>query len=317
MKQPTITLIYANAQPTQEQERQMQRLGNYKKILAHQVEADEVIRQTHDADILIAGPAGVKEISATLLQGLKKLKLVCLLTVGTNWVDLRAAKNLGITISTIKGANAESVAEHSWAMILDLAKRVTELHLIAQTSHHYNVGDFKGKEVFGKTLGVIGLGEIGTKVARIGQAFQMKILGVNRSRKNIPGVKQVELDMLLKESDVIVVCTPLTAETQNLIGDKELSLMKKGAILVNCAREPIVNKEAVLAALKNEKLYGYGVETDLMVPIGKDDPYLSHSRVLVTPHNAYNTEDAERKSFDTVIANIKAFLRGTPQNVAT
>ncbi|MFC1790811.1 2-hydroxyacid dehydrogenase, partial [Patescibacteria group bacterium] len=267
-----------------------------------------------DTEILIAGSSGIERISKELLAGLKNLKLITTLTVGMAWVDLEAAKSLKIPVCNIKGANSESVAEHAWGMILDLSKRITEFDRDVRNRGAYRFGDYQGKEVYGKTIGIIGLGDIGKKIARIAGAFKMKVLGTNKSGQKVAGVKLVRMDDLLKESDVVVIAVPLTEETKDLISKREIKLMKKEAILVNPAREPIVNKRAVLKAVKEGKLFGYGVETEIMQPISKSDPYLQYPNVVVTPHNAFNTKDAERKSFEVTIENIKAFLEGKFKN---
>jgi D-3-phosphoglycerate dehydrogenase len=309
-----IYCITANPRINKEQLRTLKSLGDFKVINASKLSTKEIISKAHDAEILVVGSSGVEGITEELLKGLKKLKFITTLTVGMAWVDLEAAKRLKIPVSNIKGSNSESVAEHAWGMILDLAKRITEFDRDVRNKGAYKFGEYQGKEVYGKTIGIIGLGDIGKKVARIAKAFNMEVLGVNKSGKKVAGVKLTTLNKLLKQSDVIVVAVPLTKETENMISKAELRLIKQGAILVNTAMEPIVNKKAALIALKKGKLYGYGIETDIMKPIPKNDPYLIPSRLVVTPHNAFNTEDAERLSFDVSIENIKSFFKGKPSN---
>lgn len=309
-----IYLITSNPRITTSQLKEFKQLGEFKILDKQKLSRKQVLEKARDVEILIAGSSGIQKITRELLLGLKNLKFITTLTVGMAWVDLKAAKQFKIPVSNIKGSNSESVAEHAWGMILDLTKRITEFDRDVRNKGAYKFGDYQGKEVFGKTIGIIGLGDIGTKIAKIAKAFNMKVLGVNKSGKKVAGVKLVDLDTLFKKSDVITVCVPLTEETKNLISEKEISLMKKGVILVNTAREPIVNKKAVLKGLKEDKLYGYGIETEIMQPVPNDDPYLKHSRIILTPHNAFNTEDAERKSFDVTIKNIKTFIKGNPAN---
>lgn len=275
----------------------------------------EVLQKIPDAEILIAGSSGIEKISKELIDGLKNLKFVSLFTIVTDWVDLKAAREKNIPVSNIKGANSESVAEHTWGMILNLSKRISEFERDCREKGAYKFGPYQGKEVEGKTIGIIGLGDIGQKVARISKAFDMKILGLNKSKKNVNGVELTDMKTLLTQSDIIAVCVPLNEETRNLIGENEISLMKNDAILINSAREQIVDKKAVINAIKNKKLFGYGIETEIMIPVPKDDEYFKYPNILLTPHNAFNTEDAERKSFDLVIKNIEAFINGKPQNV--
>jgi len=312
-----IYLITNNAQPTEKQITQLEKLGDFVWVDAMKLTAKEVINKASDAEILILGPSGVEKISNELLSGLYKLKFISLLTVGTNWVDLESARKHQVLISNIKGANSEAVAEHTWGMILNLAKRITEFERDTRTKGAYNFGLYRGGEVYEKVLGVIGLGDIGKKIVRIAQGFNMKVLGVNKSNKKVEGVELVDLKTLLNRSDVVAISIPLSIETRNLISDTEIKEMKQGAILVNCAREPIVNKEAVLKAIALGKLFGYGIETEIMKPLSQNDEYFKYPNVIVTPHNAFNTIDAEIKSFDTVITNIEGFLNNNPQNVVT
>lgn len=311
-----IYLITSNPRLTVAMKDRLEKVGDLVVIDAvKKMSASEVISKTGDAEILIAGSSGVEVISREVVSGLKKLKMIATLTVGVAWVDVESAKELGITVCNIKGANAESVAEHAWGMILDLSKRISEFDRDVRNKGAFEFAKYTGKEVYGKTIGIIGLGDIGQKVARIAGGFDMRILGFNRSKKDIEGVEQVELQKLLSESDVIVLCVPLTGETTGLISQKEISQMKDGVILINPAMEKIVDKQAVLEAVDSGKIYGFGIETDIMKPIPVDDLYLKHPRILVTPHNAFNTEDANVKSYDLVIENIEKFIGGKPQNV--
>jgi phosphoglycerate dehydrogenase-like enzyme len=293
----------------------LEMIGELSVYNKQRLTADQVVELAKDADILIAGSSGIDRISKELIDKLPKLKLIALLTVGLDWVDVAYAKSKNITVCNIKGANSESVAEQTWGMILDLAKRITEFDRDARIHGAFKFNDYKGKEIFGKTLGIIGLGDIGKKVARVAPGFGMRVLGLNRSKKQVEGVEIVELNELLKESDVIAVCAPLTKETNEMISFNEISLMKDGVILVNTSREELVDKKAVINGLVTGKIFGYGIETAIMTPIPKDDSYYSNSRVVVSIHNAFNTEDADRKSYELVLENIVAWISGKPQNI--
>lgn len=293
----------------------LEKLGKLSVHNKQKLSPDEVVALAIDSEILIAGSSGINLISRELIEQLPKLRLIALLTVGTDWVDVDFAKLKDIVVCNIKGANSESVAEQTWGMILGLAKRITEFDRDTRIKGAFRFNDYKGKEIYGKTLGIIGLGDIGKKVARGATGYDMKVLGINRSKKPIEGVELVKLDQLLGESDVIAVCAPLTVETNNFISIKEIEKMKDGVILVNTSREELVNKEAVLKGLELGKIFGYGIETAIMTPIPANDPYFSHSRVVLTPHNAFNTEDADKKSYALVAENIKAWIKGKPQNL--
>ncbi|MFZ3301297.1 MAG: D-isomer specific 2-hydroxyacid dehydrogenase family protein [Microgenomates group bacterium] len=288
----------------------LEKVGDFEIIDGQKLTAQEVIEKASDAEILIAGSSGLEKISDELLSGLPNLKYISTLTVGLAWVDIEAVKKHGVKLSNVKGANSESVAEHTWAMILDLSKRVTEFDRDVRNKNAFKFAEYTGKEVFEKTIGIIGLGDIGQKIARIAKAFNMKILGVNKSNKEVEGVKLVDLDTLYKESDIIAICTPLTLETENLISDEAVSKMKDGVIIVNSAMEKITNKESVFKGLEGGKIFGFGIETEISQPA--DPSYLNHPRVIVTPHNAFNTEDANKKTYEMAVENVMKLVEGNP-----
>lgn len=291
----------------------LEKAGDFKIIDGQKLTAQEVIEKAGDAEILIAGSSGLEKISDELLSGLPNLKYISTLTVGLAWVDLEAVKKHGVKLSNVKGANSESVAEHTWAMILDLSKRVTEFDRDVRNKNAFRFAEYTGKEVFEKTIGIIGLGDIGQKVARIAKAFNMKVLGVNKSNSEVEGVKLVDLDTLYKESDIIAICTPLTPQTENLISDEAVSKMKDGVIIVNSAMEKITNKESVFKGLESGKIFGFGIETEISQPA--DPSYLNHPRIVVTPHNAFNTEDANKKTYEMAVENVMKYIAGNPVNI--
>ena len=293
----------------------LEKIGELVVHNKQKLSTDEVVSLAKESEILIAGSSGINLISKELIDRLPKLKLISLLTVGTDWVDVHYATSRGITVCNIKGANSESVAEHTWGMILDLSKRITEFDREARFNGAFRFNDFKGKDVYKKTLGIIGLGDIGKKVARIAKGFDIKVIGLNKSKQPVKGVIIVNLNQLLKESDLIAICIPFTKETENLISEEQISNMKDGVILVNTSREEIVNKKAIIDGLKSGKIFGYGIETAIMTPVPKDDLYYTHPKIIVTPHNAFNTEDADKKSYELVADNIKAWVEGKPQNI--
>ena len=300
---------------TPNQKAELDQLGEVVYIDQTSIPEDEYIKLTKDAEILITAPEGISKLSEKIITSLSKLRFITLLTVGFNWVDMDAIKKINIPISNVKGANSQSVAEHIWGMILDLSKRISEFDRDIRNIGAFEFSKYKGHEVFGKTLGLIGTGDIGSKVARIGQSFDMKILGYNRTGKPLNGVDMVSLDTLLSQSDIVSISIPLDDSTQSFISSQQLELMKNGAILINCAREKLVNKEAVISSIKSGKLGGYGVETPIMVPISKDDEYLKYPNILINVHNAFNTVESDEKCYGLVIQNIKNYLQGHPQNL--
>ena len=278
---------------------------------------EELIDLAKDANILITAPSSIKPLDRNIIESIPNLEHISLLTIGTDWIDLEYTKEQGIKVSNIGDATAESVAEHTWAMILDLSKRVSEFDRAARLEGKYNFAEFKGKEVFGKTLGVLGLGNIGKRVAHIGEIFSMNILGVHTTMDPVDGITIVDKETLLKESDIIAVCLPLNSSTKDYISTQEISLMKDCVIVVNPAREEIVNKDAVLDGIEIGKIYGYGIETPIMKQIPSDDPYYNYPNIIVTPHNAFNTIDADKRTYEIIRDNVVSYLEGNPPNLVS
>lgn len=285
-------------------------------IVAPTITPKELAEKASNCEVLVASPSGFERVSGDHMDALPKLKFITTTSVGTDWVDLQAAKKRGIIVSNEKGVNAESVAEHCFGMILDLAKRITEADRDIREKGEYRPIHM-GIDIYGKTLGIIGLGDIGQKVARIARGFSMQVLGVNKSKKEVSGIDLVSLEKLLKESDVIAITVPLTSDTENLLSEKEFSLMKKSVILVSISREKIINKEAVLKAVDSGKVRGFGFDAEIMIPIKKDDPYLKSPRIIITPHTASTTEESDKGYIDMSVENVKAFLSGKPIRVVT
>ena len=300
---------------TPNQKNELEKLGEVFYIDRTSIPEAEYINLVKDADILIAAPEGIPELSEKIISSLPRLKFISLLTVGFNWVDIEVAKKLNIPISNAKGANSESVAEHIWGMILDLSKRISEFDRDIRNNGSFEFSKYKGHEVYGKTLGLIGIGDIGLKVARIARGFNIRVFGINKSGKSVEWVELVDMNTLLAQSDIVNISIPLDDTTRNLISKTQINIMKDGALLINCAREEIVDKSAVIEAIKTKKLSGYGVDTNILVPLSKNDEYLQYSNILVNVHNAFNTVESDEKCYGLAVENIKKFIEDNPQNL--
>jgi D-3-phosphoglycerate dehydrogenase len=175
---------------------------------------------------------------------------------------------------------------------------------------------FLGTELFGKTLGIIGLGKIGQQVAKIGLAFGLSVIAYNRSSKDIPGITLTSMESVLQKSDILSLHIPLTHETKGLIGQKEISLMKEEAILINTARGPVVNYTALASALTNKKVAGAALDVyEKEPPIEPDHPILQSPNTLLLPHLGFATQEAIQKRGRIVMENIRKWLEHKPQNV--
>lgn len=229
-------------------------------------------------------------VDSDLLDKAKKLKVVSNMAVGYNNIDIEAAKQRGITVTNTPGVLTETTADLTFALLMATSRRLIE------ASRCLHNGEWKtwspmqltGQDIFGATMGIIGMGRIGEAVAKRAKGFNMELLYHNRSRKpevesNL-GVQYLELDELLQQSDFVVVMTPYTKETVNLIAERELSLMKKSAILINTARGGIVNEEALYRALKNNEIWAAGLDVFETEPVSLDNPLLSLPNVVALPH---------------------------------
>lgn len=257
-------------------------------------------------------------IDATLLARAPHLKLICVAATGTNNVDLAAAAERGIVVCNVTGYATPSVVEHVFALMLTLQRRLAQqehaAHSLWAHQRGFCVLDYPVTELHGKTLGIIGHGELGQAVARTGAAFGMEILIAQR-----PGGDdrsgRVPLDELLRAVDVLSLHCPLTSTTRGLIGARELSLMKKTALLINTARGGIVDEAALMHALQHGRLGGAGVDVLIEEPPRHGNPLLLHKlpNLIVTPHVAWASREARQRLIDGLTANIRAWLDGTPR----
>lgn len=291
--------------------------GKVRMLNRRKLNTKETIKELKDIDILLAGPSGFDIFDKKIFENLPKLKMVSILAAGTDWIDLQEAKKRNIVVSNAKGANAESVAEHNWGMILSLTKRICEADRNIRLNDESKFINYLGIEVFGKTLGVIGLGEIGKRVVRIAKGFNMDIVGVNKTKKLVKGVKLVSPNYLYKNSDIIVVCVSRSGETINMISNKEIGQMKKGVIIVSSSREDTLDKNAIIKGLESGKIAGYGFDVDILTKVERNNKLLNHPNVIFTPHTAFYTKEADSRIYDVCIDNVEAFLKGKPINTVT
>lgn len=226
------------------------------------------------------------QVDRELFEAAPNLKIVTNLAVGYNNIDLDAAREHGVIVTNTPDVLTEATADLTFALLLATARRIIEAEKSVRS------GDWKswspmgmaGRNVGGATLGIIGMGRIGEAVARRGQGFGMEILYHNRTRKSLEDVKYAELDELLKQSDFVVILTPLTEETRGMISERELALMKETACLINVARGGIVDETALYQALKANEIWGAGLDVFEQEPVPLDHPLLSLPNVTVLPH---------------------------------
>lgn len=226
------------------------------------------------------------QIDREVIDAAKNLKIISNLAVGYNNIDLDAARERGIAVTNTPDVLTETTADLTFALLLATARRLVEAEKTVRS------GDWKswtpmgmtGQDVFGATLGIIGMGRIGEGVCRRASGFDMKVMYHNRSRRSLEDVEYAELDELLAKSDFVVILTPLTEETKGMIGKRELGLMKETACLINVARGGIVDEDALYEALKSKSIWGAGFDVFETEPLPLDSKLLELDNLTVLPH---------------------------------
>jgi phosphoglycerate dehydrogenase-like enzyme len=274
---------------------------------------DEFVRRTEDATIIVNSTLA---IPAEIFGSLPKLKMIVMPGVGTDLIPLEEAEKRGIVVANVPNTTSYVVAEHAIALMLGVAKQLAYQTAAIRSGRWEEVGTLL---VRGKTLGIIGTGGIGTQVARLGNAFGMHVIAwtmhPSLQRAEALGVSYLEVDELLQDSEVIIICIPLTSTTHHLIGQREFEIVKSGVILVNVSRGKIVNQDALVAALNTGKVGGAGLDVFEEEPVPADSPLLKCKHLVLTPHVGGTTPEAIALIDNGVVENIIAFLEGRPQNL--
>ncbi len=280
---------------------------------------EELVREVQDANALIVRMAN---INRAIIESGKVLKIISRTGVGVDNVDLDAATEKGIYVCNVPALNAESVAEHAFGLLLSLTKNLLEADKRLR-AEGWRIRDSlwpRNIELSKKVLGIIGLGAIGSRVALRAKAFEMKVLAydpyISVEKTENVGAKLVDLDKLLKESDFITIHCLLSEETKNLINQDKMRLMKKTAFLINCARGPIVDENALIEALKDRRIAGAALDVFDKEPIDRDNALLKMENVIVTPHIAGMTYEARVRTIETLVDDILRALKGqVPKNL--
>lgn len=282
---------------------------------------EEVIERIQDADIIITNKCLLNE---EVLQYASKVKLICITATGVNNVDLDYCHRRGVVVCNVAGYSSLSVAQHTFALTLDLLHKNSYYHEYVQSGKYSESGMFSYigpyfYELYGKTWGIIGMGNIGRTVAKISEAFGCQVQYYSTSGKNMKqDYSAVDLETLLKTSDVISIHCPLNEQTKGLINEESFKLMKESAILINVGRGGIVDEKALVEALRNNEIAAAGLDVFESEPLAKESPLLQindASKLLMTPHIAWATVEARKRLFDLVVENIQGFLSGDLKNV--
>lgn len=275
---------------------------------------NELYERSKDADIVMIAN---NPYPAEVIERLENTKFINVAFTGFDHVNSKASKDKGIAIANASGYATTAVAELALGLTLDLFRAITKGNDDIRNANF--PGPFQGREIKGKTVGIVGTGHIGLETAKLFKAFGANLIGYNRSEKQEAkdlGVELVELDELLQRADIVSVHLPLNGETRHLLNKDKLSLMKESAVIINVARGPIID-DAALADLLNEgKIAGAGIDVfDGEPPLPADYPLLSAKNAILTPHVGFLSDEAMELRAQIAFENTKAFIDGKPQNI--
>ena len=283
----------------------------YDSIAKDDEEAKERVK---DADALIIANS---PLNREVIESAKNLKMIAVAFTGVDHLDLDACKDNNIAVSNAAGYSTSSVAELAYGLMIDLYRNVLPLDRV--TRDGLTKAGYRQRDLYGKTLGVVGTGAIGSHVANIGLAFGCEVIAYNRSENEelkSKGVRYLGLEELLKTSDIVTIHLPLNDDTNRLIGKEELEMMKKDSIIINTARGPIVDNDALADALNEGVISGAGIDVfDIEPPLNVDEKLLSAKNCIVTPHIGFATEEAMVRRADITFDNIDAWIKGNQKNI--
>lgn len=278
---------------------------------------EETVARAADAEIVLTNKV---IISREIISKLPLLKYIGVLATGYNVVDINAAHERGITVTNVPAYSTESVAQMVFAHLLTVTNR-TEHYAIQNRNGRWSTNpdfcywDFPHMELAGKTFGIVGLGNIGQRVAQIALAFGMKVKALTSKDALPTGIEKASLVELLATSDVLSLHCPLTESTHHLINAETLRQMKPTAILINTGRGPLVDDRAVADALAEGRLAAFCADVLTEEPPKADNPLLKQPNAFITPHIAWATQEARSRLIQVATDNVRAFLNGNPVNV--
>lgn len=297
----------------------VERLGRVRYLQT--TDPEEIRREAALADALIINKT---VLDKTFFQSCPRLQCVCLLATGYNNVDLEAARASGVAVCNVPGYSTDSVAQLTFAFILNFATQMIPYAASVRDGEwtrcrSYTYMPWGIRELAGKSIGIVGFGTIGRRVAAIAHAFGMKVLAHTRTVPNENGglpfpVSFLPLHELLEESDFVTLHCPLTPETRYLINRQTIAHMKRSAYLINTSRGGVVEEQALADALNEDRIAGAGIDVLDPEPMRPDCPYRSAKNMLITPHVAWAAREARERLIGEVAENLQAFQNGIPRN---
>ncbi len=286
-------------------------------IIYERTAYEAIVERCRDAAIILTNKV---PIDRAILNQLPNLKLISVLATGYNVIDTKAAREKGIPVSNVPAYGTNSVAQHVFALLLELVNHVGLNAASAKNGEWQTAIDWcyskkPLKELCDKTMGIVGFGNIGQQVARIGQAFKMDVLFMNPSQKYFDGASQVDVTTLFKESDFISLHCPLTENNFEFVNMEILAVMKRTAFLINTARGHLINEQHLAMALNENMLAGAALDVLSSEPPKESNPLLNAKNCIITPHTAWMSKEARQRILNATAENIKNFLMGQPANV--
>ncbi len=295
----------------------MEKLGEV--TLYERTQPHEIVERIKGAEIVLTNKV---VIDRSIIENSPSLRYIGVLATGYNVVDLEAANERGIVVTNIPAYSTHAVAQLVMALLLEICHNVGH-HSRAvfegrwEKSRDFTFWDTPLIELQGKTLGIIGYGQIGQAVAKIAQAMGMRVVVHTRSKVEDDSVESLSLKELLKESDVISLHSPLNAETHEIIRQETIDEMKDGVIIINTGRGPLVNERDLAEALQSGKVFAAGVDVVSEEPIRGDNPLLKAPNLFITPHIAWATYESRLRLMEIATANVEGFISGAVQNQVT
>ncbi|MDD3184980.1 MAG: 2-hydroxyacid dehydrogenase [Anaerostipes sp.] len=274
-------------------------------------DTETLIQRGKDAEIIVVANL---PLNADVINGCEKLKMLAVAFTGIDHIAMDACRKRDITVCNCAGYSNAAVADLVFGLLISIYRNIIPCNQVVREEGTKD--GLVGFELEGKKFGVVGTGAIGSRVAKIADAFGCEVYAYSRTKKEIDGITYVELDELLKTCDVVSLHVPLNADTKGLIGKEQLDLMKENAVLINTARGPVVDSEALADALNQGKIAGAGVDVfEVEPPVKKDHPLFGAKNLIATPHVAFATKEALVKRAIIDFDNVKYYLEGNPVNV--
>ncbi|HEX6891416.1 MAG TPA: D-2-hydroxyacid dehydrogenase [Chryseolinea sp.] len=281
--------------------------------------AEQITERCQKAEIILTNKVPV---SAATIEAAKNLKLICVTATGFNIVDVEAASKRKIQVCNVPAYGTSSVAQHTFALILELANRVGMNSSAVREGEWERSPDFcfsKGSitELHGKTMGIIGLGKIGSQVANLAAAFEMQVIYTSQTKKQSNIATYKDLEGVFSQSDIVSLHCPLTRDNNQFVNRNLLSKMKPSAWVINTSRGQLINEDDLADALNTDRLAGAALDVLSVEPPPPTNPLLRAKNCVVTPHTAWMSLEARKRILNVTIQNIDSYLKGKPQNLVS